>query len=139
MTEKIDGPVTLALIEEIERRDGGIYAAARRLVESGRGGAEMLPSALRLAEMIAPLENMGAVVVMPDGGKRPDLRSLRRFFMGVLGWTPKTVMHEATLCDLEDAFLGYAHRNGLLKSGVFPDKGFLIDMMKRFPDKDKNV
>lgn len=53
--------------------------------------------------------------------------------MGVLGWTPKVLMQEACLHDLQDAFTGYAEHHGLLAAPPVSRK-FLNDMMAKFPD-----
>ena len=62
-----------------------------------------------------------------------DLRLLRRFFLGVLGWTPQTVMRDATLQDLQDAYAGFHSFHGLQDQRIGSD--FLVAMMKKFPDK----
>jgi len=53
--------------------------------------------------------------------------------MGVLGWTPQTVMIEAELRDLADAYSGYALHHKIQKE--IPPEGFLQTMLENFPDK----
>lgn len=65
--------------------------------------------------------------------RRIDLVPLRRFFLGVLGWTPRALMQEARLEDLKDALDGYAEHHGLTRQTV--SKDFLKKMMGLFPDK----
>lgn len=67
-----------------------------------------------------------------------DIASLRRFFMGVLGWTPATVMREATVDDLADAYLGFFafHPAAPAAAGNRPSKQFLQAMLGRFPDHE---
>lgn len=65
--------------------------------------------------------------------RRIDLVPLRRFFLGVLGWTPRTLMQEARLEDLKDALDGYAEHHGLARQK--PSKDFLQRMMGLFPDQ----
>jgi len=82
---------------------------------------------------------------------------MRKFFMGVLGWTPETVMREASLYELHDAWLGYAERHGAERHGAERHGAerhgaerhgiaaaapavtavFLNDMLQRFPDGRK--
>ena len=61
--------------------------------------------------------------------------------MGVLGWPPLTVMQEAELDDLADAYEGYARIHGFLSEGTRPPSAqFLTGMIKKFPDvKGKEV
>ena len=54
--------------------------------------------------------------------------------MGVLGWTPETVMNQASLEDLHDAWLGYAEHKGLVPARPAVTPEFLNEMIKRFPD-----
>ncbi len=63
-----------------------------------------------------------------------NLRLIRKFFLGVLGWTPADMRREASLDDLLEAWLGYAEFHNLLKPCP-PDKAFLLRMMQLFPDK----
>jgi hypothetical protein len=57
--------------------------------------------------------------------------------MGVLGWTPETVMRGASLCELHDAWLGYAERHGLAAAAPAVTAKFLGEMLRRFPDERK--
>ena len=55
--------------------------------------------------------------------------------MGVLGWPPLTVMQEAELDDLADAYEGYARIHGFLPvEKRLPSAQFLTGMIKKFPD-----
>lgn len=56
------------------------------------------------------------------------------FFMGVLGWPPSTVMFDASLEDLADAYEGYAHFNGIV-TATAPSAQFLAEMLEKFPDR----
>lgn len=67
--------------------------------------------------------------------KTVDLKPLRRFFLGVMRWSPQDLM-TARLEELQDARDGYAQYHGLSGAGA-PRPGFLHDMMKKFPDKDR--
>jgi hypothetical protein len=61
---------------------------------------------------------------------------IRRFFTGVLGWTPRTVREEASLADLAEAFAGFAAWHGLTAPEMtLPAAGFLEDMLKKYPDE----
>jgi hypothetical protein len=52
----------------------------------------------------------------------------------VLGWTPGTVMREASLIDLLDAWEGYAaHHNIKPRSPV--SRQFLDEMLKKFDEQ----
>jgi hypothetical protein len=53
--------------------------------------------------------------------------------MGVLGWTPATVMREAALADLRDAWQGHAAHEGLVLAPPVSAQ-FMAEMLKRFPD-----
>lgn len=66
-----------------------------------------------------------------------DIRAVRKFFMGVLGWTPDVLMAKASLGDLTDAFEGYAEFHGLIPTVPALSRQFLNEMMKKFPDKEK--
>ncbi len=66
--------------------------------------------------------------------KTIDVKTLRQFFMGVLGWTPKTVMMEATVNDLVDAYEGYMWLHGSNEQSSLPSSEFLQEMLKNFPD-----
>jgi hypothetical protein len=67
-----------------------------------------------------------------------NLRAARGFFMGVLGWTPATVMQGATLEDLADAHAGYLRAHGIAAPEAPPvGAGFLAEMMRKFPDTDR--
>ena len=57
-------------------------------------------------------------------------RMLRRFFLGVMGWTPDTLL-QASLRDLVDAAEGYA---GKSSKHDLPPPSFMQDMMKKHPD-----
>lgn len=61
-----------------------------------------------------------------------NLLPLRRFFLGVLGWTPHTLMQEAHLDDLKDALEGYAEHHGLARQVL--SREFLQKMTTLFPD-----
>jgi hypothetical protein len=64
-----------------------------------------------------------------------NLKYIRMFFMGVLGWPPSTVMQDADLEDLADAYEGYSRFHGLPAAQPAPPAAqFLIEMMKKFPD-----
>lgn len=64
---------------------------------------------------------------------------IRRFFTGVLGWTPRTVREDASLADLAEAFEGFSVWHGLkAEAGVLPAAGFLEEMLKKYPDKGDN-
>lgn len=65
--------------------------------------------------------------------RRVDMRPLRRFFLGVMGWTPRALMQEARLEDLKDALDGYAEHHGLSRQML--SKNFLQKMMTLFPDQ----
>lgn len=65
--------------------------------------------------------------------RRIDMGPLRRFFLGVMGWTPHTLMQEARLEDLKDALDGYAEHRGLSRQAL--PKSFLQRMMGLFPDQ----
>ena len=69
--------------------------------------------------------------------KEINVKAIRMFFMGVLGWSPKVLMRESDIQDLADAYLGYAKFNGLLKLPQLPTAVFLKEMMQKFPDKEK--
>lgn len=61
---------------------------------------------------------------------------IRRFFTGVLGWTPRTVREEASLADLAGAFEGFCAWHGLAVAGnTLPPAGFLEEMLKKYPDR----
>ena len=53
--------------------------------------------------------------------------------MGVLGWNPLTVMREADLADLADAYEGYARCHGRT-TPTPPAREFLAAMMHTYPD-----
>lgn len=55
--------------------------------------------------------------------------------MGALGWTPNTVMREATVDDLLDAYEGYTWVNSAHEQEKqLPSAEFLQKMLKDFPD-----
>lgn len=56
---------------------------------------------------------------------------LRQFFFGVLGWTPATVRHDASLSDLAEAWKGYATHHNLPPQAPV-SRRFLDDMLKKF-------
>jgi len=99
-------------------------------------GAELLTAVL--LEILEPIDRMGAV--MPGGDpdspkRRISLKYIRMFFMGVPGWPPLTVMQDADIEDLADAYEGYACFHGLAAAQPsHPPAQFLHEMMKRFPD-----
>ncbi len=60
--------------------------------------------------------------------------------MGVLGWPPLTVMKEAGLDDLADAYEGYARIHGFFSMEPCPPSAqFLTGMIKRFPDVKASI
>lgn len=61
-----------------------------------------------------------------------DLKVPRRFFLGVLGWTPDAALRQARLVDLADAWAGHAGRAGF---SAPVSRQFMAEMMQRFPDK----
>lgn len=69
--------------------------------------------------------------------KKTNLKYIRMFFMGVLGWPPSVVMREADLEELADAYEGYARFHGLF-TGVasYPSAQFLSEMLRKFPDRE---
>lgn len=96
--------------------------------------------ALLLAEILcavlAPASAMGAIKLgepKESDWRRIDITSLRRFFMGVLGWTPDTLRH-AGLPDLCDAYLGHAAWHGIAPAPT-PTKEFMTAMLQQFPDR----
>ena len=55
--------------------------------------------------------------------------------MGVMGWTPQTVMQNSTIDDLADAYEGYVLFHGVGKGQKdLPSKEFMQEMIERFPD-----
>lgn len=82
-----------------------------------------------LLAVLGPLLAMGAV--SPAGAL--DITGLRRFFLGVMGWPPRTVLREARLLDLQHAFEGFVRYHGRGAGAVTPE--FMSEMMQKFPDK----
>ncbi len=67
--------------------------------------------------------------------KKIDIKTLRQFFMGMLGWTPEIVMKQATVEDLADAYEGYMFINGACEQEKqMPSKKFMQEMLNKFPD-----
>jgi len=56
--------------------------------------------------------------------------------MGVIGWPPRTVLHEATLRDLCEAYGAYRAHSRPAPPDM-PDADFMRRMLARFPDKKK--
>lgn len=57
--------------------------------------------------------------------------------MGVLGWPPSVVMHEADISELADAYEGYTLFHGLpAAQPSAPSAQFLDEMIKIFPDQE---
>lgn len=67
--------------------------------------------------------------------RRFDRTLVRRFFLGVMKWTPRTLMDEATLDDLVDAYDGFMDYHGLRPRMNTPDADFLKTMSQLFPDE----
>ncbi len=63
-----------------------------------------------------------------------DLTDIRRFFLGVMKWAPRTLMQEATLQDLVDAHDGFMGYHGHSRTIPRPTPEFLKAMAARFPD-----
>lgn len=58
--------------------------------------------------------------------------------MGVIGWPPQTVLREATLRDLCEAYTAYrAHSHNVTMVPDRPDADFMRAMLARFPDTKK--
>lgn len=67
--------------------------------------------------------------------KKVDFKSIRMFFLGVLGWTPPA-LRSATMSDLADAFEGYRRFYNLSPASIgAPAASFMEDMMQKFPDR----
>lgn len=68
--------------------------------------------------------------------RRLNLPALRGFFMGVVGWPPQTVLHDATLRDLCEA---YSARRGDSPHGTddagLPPSDFMRRMLAQYPDR----
>ncbi len=157
-------PVTLPLVEVLEKH-APVMKTAERLVAREMRLAEIMEMlrgcysfagcdtprdaldafllgqspALLLAEILCavlgPAQSMGAITAGQDN-RRIDITSLRRFFLGVLGWTPDT-LKKAALPDLCDAYLGHAQWHGIAPKAP-PGKEFMTAMLQQFPDgKDK--
>lgn len=100
------------------------YIAARSVVENNVLAGEILLSVLR------PLAVLGVV-----DAERADISfvAVRKFFLGVIGWTPRVLDDEATLGDLASAWQGFSVYHGIsVSKGV--DRAFLSRMNARFPD-----
>jgi hypothetical protein len=64
-----------------------------------------------------------------------DFVEVRRFFLGVIGWTPPVLYTDASLSDLLLAFEGYWQEKGVfLQPRSLPDIAFMQDMIERHPD-----
>lgn len=70
-----------------------------------------------------------------SSGTRLNIAALRGFFMGVVGWPPRTVLHEASLRDLAEAY--EARTAPAASCHRLPPAAFLREMLARFPDKTK--
>ncbi len=125
---------TLADVLRLEAENGDLCALAEICADDENA----CPAATaKLAEILLALDRMGAFY-LEDNKKKADLQSVKKFFTGVMGWTPQTVLREATLTDLADAFEGYMTLQKPKKPGL-PSVQFLSAMMQRFPDGDKNA
>lgn len=121
-------------LPEIEEIMGMVDDHGGHEAGGGRSCEERL--AALLLDILDPFDRMGAVIA-EGTGKRLDLRHVRMFFMGVLGWSPATVMDEADLNDLADAFEGYARFHGMRQDHpAAPSADFLTGMLNKFPDKE---
>ncbi len=147
--------MTLTLTQTIalDQAGGGLLRLARRnleldvtpeeacgmLASAGQAaGPDPLEDLARLVtETIRKLLLLGAIEDR-GGGRVMNLAPVRQFFMGVLGWTPRVAMHEATLDDLCDALSGYAAAHGLRMALETPSPAFLQEMTTLFPDKESD-
>ncbi|MEZ0260290.1 MAG: hypothetical protein ACAH80_04730 [Alphaproteobacteria bacterium] len=144
--------ITLALVEQLEE-GGSLLELAERLVAKELKLAEAvtllksvyahagitappddfivaqqphLHLARLLTAIIAPLSALGAI---DQPKKSLSLRSLRRFYLGVLRWEPQA-LRAARLTDLEDAWKGYALHHGIETEPV--TRAFMDEMLKKF-------
>lgn len=137
--------INIAKLTAFDRECGGIARLAQRLVENSVPAAEE-KKLLRLlgreedvllvviARMLECLDRLGALTAQ----KELDLKPLRMFFLGVLAWTPATLIH-AGIEDLSDAYEGFGRFNGIIPPAIAaPEPDFLTEMMQRFPDERVN-
>ncbi len=147
--------LSLRVVQQLEEAHGSLYKIAEALLDKTLAAAEIesilkklcchdhrdMPGEERLMQILldilGPFEKMGAVVA-DNGAKRLDVKNIRMFFMGVLGWPPSVVMDDADLRDLADAFEGYARFYGPACK-LPPSPHFLDEMIKKFPDPGREV
>lgn len=111
-----------------------ILQAARNCLEQGTGLQESVlqgaaSPAVLLLDILRPLQALGAI--RHDARDCIDTQLLRRFFIGVLHWTPRTLFDDASLPDLQAAFEGYQAQQGLRHP---PRARTLAELMQKFPD-----
>lgn len=134
--------ITCDALETLQERHGSLYHLASSWIE-GTLAPELSDKILDFfsieeedlektwISIFEAVDALGAATT----DKKVDFKSIRMFFLGVLGWTP-SALRSARIDELADAFEGYRRFYNLSPASVSaPAASFMEDMMQKFPDR----
>lgn len=125
----LDDVLARNVLEKAYLSAGCIASPARHIVARSAEENRMLAGEILLS-VLRPLSVLG---VVDAAMAEISFIAVRKFFLGVIGWTPRVLDDEATLEDLAAAWQGFSAYHGIsVSKGV--DRAFLSRMTAQFPD-----